>query len=146
MCPLPWVLRALGTYVRGFPIGTAGKESTCNASDVGDIVQSLSQEDPRRRKWKPTPVFLPGKSRDRGAWRATIHEVTKRVRHNLATKQQQHIWTISLTFIILPKLFEIQSPILRIWPLKYKHYILLIYISAVPRQEYTILKLSSISK
>ena len=77
--------------MRGFPIGTAGKESTCNASDVGDIVQSLSQEDPWRRKWKPTPVFLPGKSRDRGAWRATIHEVTKRVRHNLATKQQQHI-------------------------------------------------------
>ena len=25
-------------------------------------VQSLGQEDPRSRKWKPTPVFLPGKS------------------------------------------------------------------------------------
>ena len=23
-------------------------------------VQSLGQEDPRRRKWQPTPVFLPG--------------------------------------------------------------------------------------
>ena len=25
-------------------------------------VQSLCREDPRRRKWQPTPVFLPGKS------------------------------------------------------------------------------------
>ena len=24
--------------------------------------RSLDQEDPRRRKWQPTPVFLPGKS------------------------------------------------------------------------------------
>ena len=24
-------------------------------------VRSLGQEDPRRRKWQPTPVFLPGK-------------------------------------------------------------------------------------
>ena len=23
-------------------------------------VQSLGQEDPRRREWQPTPVFLPG--------------------------------------------------------------------------------------
>ena len=25
-----------------------------------------------RRKWPPTPVFLPGESQDRGAWRATV--------------------------------------------------------------------------
>ena len=25
-------------------------------------VQFLNQEDPRRRKWQPTPVFLPGES------------------------------------------------------------------------------------
>ena len=25
-------------------------------------VQSLGQEDPLRRKWQPTPVFLPGES------------------------------------------------------------------------------------
>ena len=25
-------------------------------------IQSLGQEDPWRRKWQPTPVFLPGKS------------------------------------------------------------------------------------
>ena len=28
-------------------------------------VRSLGQEDPGRRKWKPTPVFLPGESHGR---------------------------------------------------------------------------------
>ena len=28
---------------------------------------------PWRRKWQPTPVFLPRKSHRRGAWRATVH-------------------------------------------------------------------------
>ena len=30
-----------------------------------------------RRKWQPTPVFLPGESMDRGAWRATVHGVAE---------------------------------------------------------------------
>ena len=36
----------------GFP---GGSEFTCNAGDAGSF--------PCRRKWQPTPVFLPGKSR-----------------------------------------------------------------------------------
>ena len=32
---------------------------------------------PWRRAWQPTPVFLPGGSMDRGAWRATDHRVAK---------------------------------------------------------------------
>ena len=43
----------------GFPGGSAGKESTCNAGGMGSIP---GQEDPWRRKWQSTPVFLPGKS------------------------------------------------------------------------------------
>ena len=31
-------------------------------------VWSLGQENPLNRKWQPTPVFLPGKSMDRGAY------------------------------------------------------------------------------
>ena len=35
-------------------------------------VRSLGWEEPWRRAWKPTPVFLPGESpMDRGAWWAT---------------------------------------------------------------------------
>ena len=32
---------------------------------------------PWRRKWKPIPISLPGKSMDRGAWWAAVHGVTK---------------------------------------------------------------------
>ena len=31
----------------------------------------------RRRQWHPTPVLLPGKSMDGGAWWAAVHGVTK---------------------------------------------------------------------
>ena len=39
-----------------FPGGSDGKESACNAGDLGSIT---GQEDTRGRKWLPTPVFLP---------------------------------------------------------------------------------------
>ena len=39
-------------------------------------VQSLGQEDPQKREWLPTPVFLPGEFHREGAWRATAHGVT----------------------------------------------------------------------
>ena len=55
-----------------FPVGSDGKASACN---VGDLVQSLGQEDTWRRKWQPTPVLLPGKSH---GWRSlVVHGVTK---------------------------------------------------------------------
>ena len=38
-------------------------------------VRSLGREDPWRRKWQPTPVFLPGKSY--GQRSATVHAVAK---------------------------------------------------------------------
>ena len=45
----------------GFPGGSDGKKkkSACN---VETWVQSLGWEDPLRRAWQPTPVFLPGES------------------------------------------------------------------------------------
>jgi len=56
----------------GFPDSSAGKESTCNAGDLGLIPGSgRSPEErigytpvffPWRRAWQPTPVFLPGES------------------------------------------------------------------------------------
>ena len=46
---------------------------------------------PWRRKWQLTPVFLPGKSH--GQRSLLDHGVTKRVKHNLATKQQKQIQT-----------------------------------------------------
>ena len=31
----------------------------------------------KRRKWQPTPVFLPGESQDRGAWWAAVYGVAQ---------------------------------------------------------------------
>ena len=52
---------------RGFPGDAYGKEpKRCGFKPwVGKI--------PWRRKWQPTPVFLPGESMDRGAWRVIVH-------------------------------------------------------------------------
>ena len=35
-----------------------------------------------RRQWHPTPVLLPGKSMDGGAWWAAVHGVDNRTRLN----------------------------------------------------------------
>ena len=60
-----------------------GKESTCKAGDTGSVLglgRSL-----REGNGNPHQYSCLGNPRDRGAWRATVHGVT-RVRHVLATK------------------------------------------------------------
>ena len=44
---------------------------------AGEQVQCQVGKIPWRRKWQPIPVFLPGKSMDRGNWWVTVHGVTK---------------------------------------------------------------------
>ena len=44
----------------GFPGGSDGKESTCNAGDLG--FHPWVGKIPWRSAWQPTPIFLPGKS------------------------------------------------------------------------------------
>ena len=63
----------------GFPGGSDGKES------AGDLGLIRVGKIPWRRKWQPSPVFLPGESQGLTAWRAIVHGVT-RVGHDLATK------------------------------------------------------------
>ena len=46
-----------------FPHSSVGKKSACNAGDVRDTDSIPEGEDPWKRKWQPTPVFLPGESR-----------------------------------------------------------------------------------
>ena len=56
-----------------------GKESACQCKICRRHgLDSWVGKVPWRRKWQSTPVFLPGKNpMDRGAWWATVHEVTK---------------------------------------------------------------------
>ena len=49
---------------RGSPGGSGGKESTYHA---GDRFQPWVRKTPWRRKWQPTPVFLPGKFPGQGS-------------------------------------------------------------------------------
>ena len=62
----------------GFPGGSVGKESFCNAGDTGDkgLIPGLGRS-PGGGHGNP-PVFLPGKSHgQRGAWQAMVQRVTK---------------------------------------------------------------------
>ena len=43
----------------GFPYGSAGKESACNAGDLGSI-PGLGRSPGEGKGWPPTPVFWPG--------------------------------------------------------------------------------------
>ena len=49
--------------MQGFPGGSVVKASARNAGDLGNIPGS--GRFPWRRKWQPTPVFLPGESHGR---------------------------------------------------------------------------------
>ena len=58
----------------GVSLGFCGKESACSAVDIGRIhgfVPGLGKI-PGRRKWQPTPGFLPGKSQSMG-WQGVGH-------------------------------------------------------------------------
>ena len=50
--------------MQAFPGGSAGKESACNMGDFDSTpgFDPWVGKIPWRRKWQPTPVFLPGKS------------------------------------------------------------------------------------
>ena len=56
-------------------------------------IQSLGQDDTLERIWQPTPIFLPRKSHEQRSlvgyslW--GVKRVCRRVRHDLATKQQE---------------------------------------------------------
>ena len=58
------------------------KNLPATAGDIRDL-GSIPGFDPWvrkiiwRRAWDPTPVFLPGESNGRGAWRAIVHGVPK---------------------------------------------------------------------
>ena len=53
------------------------KNPPANSGGAGNIVLSLDWEDPLEEEILPTPGFLPGEPRGRGAWWATVHRVAK---------------------------------------------------------------------
>ena len=71
----------------GIPRGLSGKESTCQCRRHG--FDPWVGKFPWRRKWQPAPIFLPGKSHGQRSLAGYSLWGHKRVRHDLATKQQQ---------------------------------------------------------
>ena len=74
----------------GFLGGSVGKESACNAGDLG-LIPGLRRSS-GGRAWQPTPVFLPGESQGQGnlvgfhLWGCTESDTTE------ATQQQQQFY------------------------------------------------------
>ena len=79
----------------GFPGVSDGKESTCNAGNLGSIL-GLGRF-PGEGNSYPLQYSCLENSMKRGAWQATVHGIAKsdtteqlpqRVRHDLTTEQQ----------------------------------------------------------
>ena len=67
----------------GFPSGSVGEESACNAGDVGSIPGKI----PWRRTRLPTPVFLPGEFHRQRSLAGYNPWGSQRVGHNGATNK-----------------------------------------------------------
>ena len=63
------------------PWGLSGKESACQARDTS-LIPGLERS-PGRRKWQPTPVFLPWKSHGQRSLAGYSPWGCKRVGHDL---------------------------------------------------------------
>jgi len=62
-------------YTQGFPGGSDGKESACNAGDPGLI--PVSGRSPGGGHGNPLQYPCLENSRDRGAWQTIVHGVAK---------------------------------------------------------------------
>ena len=71
---MPYNICLRGDF-KGFPHSSDGKESVCNARDLGSIPR-LGRS-PGEGNGNPLQYFCLENSMDRGAWRATVHGVAK---------------------------------------------------------------------
>ena len=97
----------------GFPVGSDGKASACNAGDprFDPWVGKISW----RRKWQPTPVLLPGKFHGQ---RSLVHYSpwSCRVRHNWATSLLiLEEFPLSLSFICVYLFFTMVTDVVSLW-------------------------------
>ena len=78
-------------YTRAFLV-LSSKESTCNAGDLGSIWIGNTTW---RKAWQPMQYSCLENPVDRGAWRATVHGVTKS-QTRLKRLSHMHIYIISV--------------------------------------------------
>ena len=75
-------------YLEGFPGGSDGKESACNAGDSG-LIPGLGRS-AGEENGNPLQYFCLENSLDRGAWWATVHGVAK----NQTRLSNFHSWKL----------------------------------------------------
>ena len=93
----------------GFPGGSDGKESACNAEDLGSIPGS--GRSPGEGNGNPLQYSCLENSMDRGAWQAKVHEL-QRVGHD---------WTANtFTFFHLIHAIRLLSNLRMVWKVKWK--------------------------
>ena len=91
----------------GFPGDIVVKNPTVSAEAAGDAGTILVRKIPWRRKWQPTPVFLPGKSHGQrslvglSSWG---HKELGTIEHTVHMQ--------SLTFLLMNKVVKIKVRIL----------------------------------
>ena len=90
-----------------FPWWLSGKESACQCRRRG--FDPWVRKIPWKRAWQPTPVFLPGKSHGQRSL-VGCSPWSCRVRHDLATKQQQHPWKFPGSPVVRTSHFHCQGP------------------------------------
>ena len=81
-----WFFQYSINMLKGFPGGSVVKNLPAN---VGGAARLWVGKIPWRRKWQPTPIFLPGKSHEQRSLAGYSPWDRKGVRHDLLTKQQQ---------------------------------------------------------
>ena len=79
----------------GFPGASVSKESACSA---GDGFNPWFGTIPWRRKWQPTPVFLPGESHEQRSLGS------QRVGQDLVTNLHFQIWIVIGSLVNLREL------------------------------------------
>ena len=82
----------------GFPASSVVKNLPANAGDADSILGS--GRFPWRKKWQPTPVFLPGKSHGQSSVAGYSPWRHKRVRHDLETNQQYQGCEVGLPNVV----------------------------------------------
>ena len=87
----------------GFPGGSVGKASACDAGDLGSIPGS--GRCPGEGNGNPLQYSCLWNPMDRRAWWATVQAVTKDSRHDLVMKQHYHSSIHTCVFIYLFKIF-----------------------------------------
>ena len=73
-----WIVNSKSATHSGLPRWLSGKEHACQCRrhrrhGFNPWIRKI----PWRRKWQPTPAFLPGKAHGQEAWRVTVQGVSK---------------------------------------------------------------------